>query len=83
MTTSNTMAPGNVNMDFYRRFLLERQHEFEEESQQLLEGELWIQNVGNHQHQRDAHCINPSMEPLDYAGHVCTNCAYMTCINYR
>ena len=83
MTTNITMTSGNVNMDFYRRFFLERQHELEKESQQLLEGELWIQNVENHQPHRDPHYINPSMEPLDYAGHVCTNCAYMKCTNYR
>jgi hypothetical protein len=75
------MASGNVNMDFYKRFFLERQHELEEDSQQLLEGELRIQNVEHRQHHRDAH--NPSMEPLDYAGHVCTNCAYMKFTNYR
>ena len=68
-------------MDFYRRFFLERQHELEEDSQKLLEGELRIQNVVHRQHHRDAH--NPSMEPLDYAGHVRTKCACMKCTNYR
>ena len=69
------MASGNVNMDFYRRFFLERQHELEEDSQQLLEGELRIQNVEQRQHHRDAH--NPSMEPLDYAG----QCVYKLCLH--
>jgi hypothetical protein len=46
-----------------------------------LEGELRIQNVEHRQHHRDAH--NPSMEPLDYAGHVRTKCACMKCTNYR
>ena len=68
-------------MDFYRRFFLERHHELEEDSQQLLEGELRIQNVEHRQYHRDAH--NSSMEPVYYAGHVCTNSANMKCTNYR
>jgi ribosome-interacting GTPase 1 len=32
------MASGNVNMDFYRRFFLERQHKLEEDSQLLIVG---------------------------------------------
>ena len=59
----------NVNMYIYRRFFLE--HQREKKKSTTIGEELTIQNVENLQQHRDAHCYNPSMEPLDYAGHVC------------